>query len=115
MNSSKFFGSPDPPPAGAGAPFFSTSGTVLSATPSPQQSATPASLGSAVPSAAQTPFGWPLPCGLPLPLTLAHCPFAEGAGAGFGSGFGFSPPNRASMAPRMHSLITSGGSPYSDP
>src|SRR3954454_7194907 len=110
MNSSKFRG-----PAGfAGRAETSSAraaGTVLSATPSPQQSVTAASFGSVEGERAQaTRFFTPFPFADGLPL-----PSACDAAAGFGSGFAFNPPNRASIAPTMHSLITSAGSPYSDP
>src|SRR5688572_19250491 len=102
MNSSKFRG-----PAACGAaclplaPFRETKGTVLSATPSAQQSLTPSPLASPFTAHEAT---FPLACGFP---------FDDGFGTGFAPAL--SAPNRASMAPTTHSLMTSGGRPYSDP
>src|SRR5690606_1852403 len=111
-----------------------TSRAVLSRTPSPQQSFTsPAAHREAeAPSAAGFTPAWPLPFGRATPsrepfpcadrfeepLALAALPDALGgvlALAGTFSFCSFSVPNRASMAPMMHSLITSGGRPYSAP
>src|SRR5438105_3946895 len=97
MNSSKLRGPvvPLPFPLAWADPLACPSGAVLSAMPSPQQSVTAPDL-QAAPSA-----------GLPLPLD--RCP-ATGVGAAFLAG-----PKRASIAPRMHSLMTVGGRPYRAP
>jgi hypothetical protein len=87
MNSSKFFGSADSARAVRPA---ATSGAVLSAIPSAQQSV----MDSALQELAE------------LPWILAAAGLAE---------VSCNLPKRASMAPTMHSFNTSGGKPCSAP
>src|SRR5437764_8038121 len=98
MNSSKLRGSAE----WLSAAVFSASGADASRMPSAQQSFTSPVFDSTL----QTPFPFTFPFVVPL---LPFAPFAP-----FGRA-GFSDPYRASLAPVMHSLITFGGSPYSEP
>src|ERR1041385_2341438 len=95
MNSSKFRGSSRAPAVSGSFPNRADASRI----PSAQQSFT------LVLHAPFVPFACPFAC----PFTRVPFPCGLTASAPFNA------PNRASIAPTTHSLITCGGSPYNDP
>src|SRR4051812_32862905 len=113
MKSSKFSGPAQGcccrPPL---APFIFARLTVPSRTPSAQQSSILFDLHLTLAPSVSLPLAWALPFPLPLALPLALPLRPGGLTAIEPLPFDlFSDPKRASMTPRMHSLITSGGNP----